>query len=70
MVEAALERRKAFAVVPCCVFSETFPERHLISGEPVTTYEELLDYLQGKDAGIRRTYLPFHGRNTVLYFQP
>ena len=36
----------------------------------VTTYEELLDYLQAKAPGCRRTHLPIVGRNVVLYWSP
>ena len=33
----------------------------------MTTYEELLRYLENKDAGIRRKTLDFEGKNVVLY---
>ena len=33
----------------------------------VENYEDLLDYLQARGEGIRRTTLGFEGRNVVLY---
>ena len=33
----------------------------------VTTYEELVDYLQAKSPDIQRHVLPFEGRNICLY---
>ena len=70
IVDAALRLGRPFAVVPCCVFAREFP-RQLPNGLPVTTYEQLLDYLQAKAPGrIRRTHLPFVGRNVVLYAAP
>jgi len=85
-VDAALAARRPFAVVPCCVFKELFPHRQLPPPQdqqgdaegaqsrgrcaPVATYSQLLQYLQAKDARIRRAQLPFLGRNTVLYILP
>ena len=66
IVDAALRLGRPFAIVPCCVFAREFP-RELPSGRPVTTYEQLLEYLQAKAPGIRRTHLPFVGRNVVLF---
>ena len=40
------------------------------SGEEVSTYEQLLRYLQQKAPGVRSAYLPFIGRNVVLYWDP
>jgi hypothetical protein len=34
---------------------------------PVSTYIELLNYLQAKDEKIQRTLLPFEGANTLLW---
>ena len=36
-------------------------------GAMVSTYRDLLDYLQAKDPSIQRTTLPFVGANTVLF---
>ena len=66
IVDVALRLGRPFAVVPCCVFAREFP-RQLPDGTWVTTYAQLLDYLQAKAPGIRRTHLAFVGRNVVLY---
>lgn len=68
VVATAVQYKKPFAVVPCCVFTHLFPERKTPSGQSVSTYEELLEYLQAMDPiHIKRTKLPFEGRNIVLY---
>lgn len=87
-VRFAVNRRKPFAVVPCCVYSRIFPERrlrvdapsadtHRSAGgdeppaaryQPVTTYEDLLAYLQQMHPAIKRAVLPgCGGKSTVLY---
>ena len=66
IVDAALRLNKPFAVVPCCVFPDAFPERAL-DGAPVRSYAQFLDYLRAKDPGIETAYLPFQGRSRVLY---
>lgn len=66
IVDAALRLKVPFAIVPCCVFAREFP-RTGVDGFPVTTYAQLLDYLQAKAPGIQRTHLPFIGRNVVLW---
>ena len=35
--------------------------------KPVTTYQELIDYLQAKSPDIKKKILPFEGRNICLY---
>jgi hypothetical protein len=80
IVEFALERGKPFAILPCCVYRKHFPHRRILvvdhiggegaaeqQGRPVRSYEDLLDYLQGLDPGVRRATLDFAGRNVVLY---
>ena len=62
VVELGLRNDIPFAVVPCCVFA------HLDSRRP-TTYEGFLEYLAGKNAGVRRARLNFRGRDTVLYWK-
>ena len=66
IVDMAVSHGKAFAVVPCCVFPDAFPERAL-DGAPVRSYAQFLDYLRAKDPGIETEYLPFQGRSRVLY---
>ena len=67
IIDAALELNLPFAVVPCCTFPELFPHRRTSSGEPVASYSDFVDYLCAKHPSIRRTFLPFKGRNQVLY---
>jgi len=67
IIDAALELDVPFAVVPCCTFPEMFTHRKTADGEPVATYSQLIDYLMRKDPSIQKTFLPFKGRNQVLY---
>uniref|UniRef100_A0A7S0T091 C3H1-type domain-containing protein n=1 Tax=Mantoniella antarctica TaxID=81844 RepID=A0A7S0T091_9CHLO len=67
IVDAALTLGKSFAVVPCCVFASLFPERRTPAGSLVSTYEELLDYLQAKSPDIQRAELACEGRRVVLF---
>lgn len=67
IIDAALRLNKPFAVVPCCVFPDLFPERVGVDGAPVRSYAQFLEYLRSKDPGIETAYLPFQGRSRVLY---
>ena len=67
IVDMAVHCRIPFVIVPCCVFCRLFPNRRMPSGEMVSSYVQLLDYLQAKHPSIQRTTLPFVGANTVLY---
>mmetsp|Transcript_6476 Transcript_6476/g.10595 ORF Transcript_6476/g.10595 Transcript_6476/m.10595 type:complete len:312 (-) Transcript_6476:83-1018(-) len=67
IVDIAIHLRIPFAVIPCCVFTKLFPERKTTTGDPVRTYEELVDYLLKKHKNIVKGILPFIGRNIVLY---
>ena len=68
IIDAALAHRISFAVLPCCVFSELFPDRLTPRGETVRTYEELVEFLHAKDPeNIQIGRLPFEGRNIVLF---
>ena len=67
LVEFAVEHGKSFAVVPCCVYA-TQIRRTFSDGRPVSSYEDLLEYLQSLAPGIQRTVLPYlEGKNTVIY---
>ena len=67
IVQYAVFYNKPFAIIPCCVYAELFPNRQ-ICGQPVLTYESLLDYIQYQVAhNVHRTSLPFQGRNLVLF---
>lgn len=67
IVDAALALTKPFAVVPCCVMSRMFPDRQCQDGTPVDTYDTFITYLIEKHSSIQRAFLPFAGRNQVIY---
>jgi len=69
IVDAALHHGVHFAVVPCCAFPSRFPHRTLESGGPVASTAQFLKYLKAKapEGLIRQAWLPFEGRNAVLY---
>eukprot|EP00793_Prasinoderma_coloniale_P002864 PRCOL_00002346-RA len=79
-VDLALALRVPFAVVPCCVFPSLFPHRRTREGKPVASYDEFVEYLRAKVAGVRTAELPFGGhglrageeppRSIVLYTLP
>ena len=75
LVDAALALRKPFAVVPCCVFPESHPERvSRATGERVRTTAELVDHLRaragsnpdGSDVA-RVAVLPCDGANVAVF---
>lgn len=70
IVDFALHRRIPFALTPCCTYSKQFPRRRLKNGVPVTTYEQLVQFLMEKNSNIRRAELAFEGKNIVLYWHP
>lgn len=49
------------------MFAAAFPERRTPAGREVSTYEDLLDYLQAKSPDIQRAELACDGRRVVLY---
>lgn len=68
IVDIAVRRRIPFVVVPCCVFSRFFSYRRKVGTNlPVTTHQDLLDYLATKDESIQRATLPFEGANVALW---
>ena len=69
IVETAVRLRIPFVIVPCCVFNRLFRHRRMPNqpDTPVSTHQDLLEYLQGKDGTIRKTTLPFEGSNTILW---
>lgn len=69
-VAYAVEQGKAFAVVPCCVYSEDFPNRRLPNGRAVRSLADLIDYLTALAGdGVQVGTLPFNGKNTVIYWR-
>jgi hypothetical protein len=69
IVDMAVQKRKPFVIVPCCVFARLFPKRRNPNHpeNPANTYDDLLDYLAAKHKDIRRTELPFEGANIALW---
>ena len=67
IVDAALKYNKPFAVIPCCVFPEMRPGRKLQGHIDVARTDQFCLYLAEKDPRIRAQYLPFEGRNIVVY---
>ena len=54
----ALRDNKPFAVVPCCVFASSRPDRlHPGTGEHVRLLDHYLDYLHAKAPHVRRHVL-------------
>ena len=70
ILDAALTLNKPFCIVPCCVFPSLFPDRRTSDNEPVTTYPQYIRYLTERDSRIKTAFLPFKGRNLVLYMTP
>ena len=75
IVDAALVLHKPFAVVPCCVFPESHPERvSRATGQRVRTTAELVDHLRaragsnpdGSDVA-RVATLPCDGANVAVF---
>jgi hypothetical protein len=62
IVDAALKFGRPFAVLPCCVFATAFPHR-----ANVGTYRKFCDYIVSKSDDIQVAFLPFEGRNKVIY---
>lgn len=72
IVDAALLLDKPFVVVPCCVFGHQFLHRVRPTppGGRVVSYEDLVAYLQAKHPSIEKAFLPFDGKNLVLFRRP
>jgi len=67
LVDTALDLLISFCVIPCCVFSQDFPNRRLKNGNIPSSYEEFCEFLTQKSSGIENELLPFIGKNQVLY---
>lgn len=67
LVQFAMQTRKPFATVPCCVFPNDFPGRRL-NGAPVRKYDDFISYLVSlAPEHIQVEELMFEGRNKVVY---
>jgi len=58
-IDLALYMKIPFAVTPCCVFKNLFPERRGEDGEWVRKYVQLVKYLKGKHVNMRSAELDF-----------
>lgn len=69
IVDFALQNKKKFAVIPCCVCSKDFPNRFDKStGNVIKSYNEFIKYLRSKDDSIKQSeILGLSGRNIVLH---
>ena len=71
IVRKSLELKRPFAVVPCCVFKDESPHRRLADGTSVGSLPQFCQYLieLGTTSGVtvNVAYLPFEGRNKVLF---
>lgn len=70
IVDYALAAKKAFAVVPCCVFPKSNVHRRTADGTPVVSHEQFCRYLAQKHPAIQSTTLSIEGRNTLLFYRP
>lgn len=76
IVDAAIAHDKPFCVIPCCVFPFVFAERvDPLTGERVVSHQQFVDYLSrkryaGGKGEVKTTFLPFAGRNQVVYGTP
>jgi len=69
IMDMAMRLGKPFAISPCCVMSRLFPNRRGRMGEPVRTVHQLCRFLMDKQPEMKVDYLPFMGRNKVLYWK-
>jgi len=66
----AIANRKPAAIIPCCVYSKSFPKRRSRTNEPVTSYEDLVLYLLSLSPLVKATQLDFEGKNVLIYYLP
>ena len=77
IVSCAISLGRPFAVVPCCVFPRTFPDRRLVDdgggSKPVVTTADFIEFLQRKPSVERdlpraeKAYLAHAGKNCVVF---
>ena len=70
ILDHAIALGKPFAVIPCCVYADEFPKRHLRASpaDRVTSYEDFIKYLCEKHPKISQSTLPFEGKNILLWW--
>ena len=68
IVDVALNKKINFAVVPCCVFHNKFPERKLKNGKDVVEYVDLIQFILEKDDKLQTDFLNIKGRNKIFRY--
>ena len=69
IIDFAIQFKKPFAVVPCCVFPDLFKHRRDRQGKPVTQRASLVEYIADKTGG-EVEYLDIEGANQVVFGTP
>ena len=67
IVDVALSKKINFAVVPCCVFHNKFPDRKLKNGKDVVEYPDIIQFILEKDDSLKTDFLNIKGRNKIIY---
>ena len=67
IVDVALAKKINFAVVPCCVFHNKFPDRKLKNGKDVIEYPDIIQFILEKDDTLKTDFLNIKGRNKIIY---
>ena len=67
IVDVALAKKINFAVVPCCVFHNKFPDRKLKNGKEVVEYPDIIQFILEKDDSLKVDFLNIKGRNKIIY---
>lgn len=67
IVDVALSKKINFAVVPCCVFHNKFPDRKLKNGKEVVEYPDIIQFILEKDDSLKTDFLNIKGRNKIIY---
>ena len=66
-VDAVLNKKINFIVVPCCIFHNKFKERKSKNRKNVVEYPELIQFILKKDDKLKTDFLNIKGRNKVIY---
>jgi hypothetical protein len=64
----AIEKKRPFFLVPCCVFSRLFPQRRSSDGRSVETPADFVKYLLEKHPGTKLATLDIDGANQCVYW--
>ena len=67
IVDVALDKKINFAIVPCCVFHNKFPDRKLKNGKDVIEYPDIIQFILEKDDSLKVDFLNIKGRNKIIY---